>query len=607
MPPRLFRWFAALLLAVPCLAVHAAERPNILILLADDLGYNDLRANSGLDMPTTHLDRLANEGVRFTRFYADSTCQPARVALLSGRYPQRAGFRPVGRGIPPEWTTLPEALQALGYATHHVGKWHMGYDTPQAWPTAQGFDTSLGFLHQWFLKGPVSAGHFPLTGPTYENPWLMDTAGHSQQYQGHLTDILAAHTVQLIRDADRSKPWFIYHAFLAPHTPLQPAERYRSRYPDTKAGQYRALVNQMDDAVGSILDALQQSGQADNTIVIFASDNGGTNRTMDNNNFAGEKGEYEEGGVRTFLLWRWPGHMRPQVTDSAVSILDIYPTLLSLLGQTPTQAVDGLPVFGRDGQVQSHHRPLFWESYSGEANAYSVLDADGRWRYVHDAARKLYDVQDAANSGRNQWWRVWDWYPLQQQYLQWRDETRRMEVQFKADDAAGHGRVTGDRLQRTPGVGGFTFAIGLHPDTKAPGWQTVAEQPGVFTLEYNARAGLRGEINGLPIEAKTLPPTACLAVTVTGFWYVPSILWGGEPDSSAHLFVNGEELSVRKGKFRYVAENIFNEPTFIGQRADGSQRFAGALGKPQFFNTQAVSSSDVRVLDVGEVGKGVCP
>lgn len=594
------------LLLLCCCAVFpaaATDRPNILILLADDLGYDDLGVH-GADMPTAHMDRLANESLRFDRFYGDATCQPARVALLSGRYPSRAGFRPVGRGIPPEWTTLPEALQQLGYRTHHVGKWHIGYDTVQAWPQAQGFDTVLGFLHQWFLGGPMAAGDYRLSGPTYENPWLIDTAGDSRQYPGHLTEILADHTVRLIQDADRQQPWFIYHAFLDPHTPAQPPEPYRSRYPQTPAGQYRAQVHHLDDAVGRILQALEESGQADNTIVLLASDNGGDSRSdaRPGQRLAGAKGSFDEGGVRTFLFWRWPGHVQPGAESVPASLLDVYPSLLQQLGVAPDTVLDGQPLLS--GQVATE-RPLFWEGVVFEGvSRYGVLSADGRWRLVSDwPFPRLLDLQaDPAGSRQRFSPRLTEGLALRNRYVDWRDTVRRSEVVFEPDGDAGHGHVTGDRFQRTPGIGGFSVALGVRPQW-GEGWQTLLEQPPVLVLQYHPEQGLKGQVNGLPLSlpGPLEPENGCLRIVLSGYWFAPSLLWGGEPDSRLRLFVNGRERLQSRGSFRYVPESAYAEPTWIGRDATGSQRFIGRLGMPVFLN-DTVTAEDAKRL-----GQAACP
>lgn len=594
------------LLLLCCCAVFpaaAADQPNILILLADDLGYDDLGVH-GADMPTAHMDRLANESLRFDRFYGDATCQPARVALLSGRYPSRAGFRPVGRGIPPEWITLPEALQQLGYRTHHVGKWHIGYDTVQAWPQAQGFDTVLGFLHQWFLGGPMAAGDYRLSGTTYENPWLIDTAGESRQYAGHLTEILADRTVRLIQDADRQQPWFIYHAFLDPHTPAQPPEPYRSRYPQTPAGQYRAQVHHLDDAVGRILQALEGSGQADNTIVLLASDNGGDHRSdaRSGHRLAGAKGSFEEGGVRTFLFWRWPGRVQPGVELAPASLLDVYPSVMQQLGVEPDAGLDGHPLLG---QQAPSPRPLFWEGMVVDGvNRHGVLSAGGRWRLASDwPLPRLFDLQaDVTGAQRRFHALLKEGRVLRRLYTDWRKSVWRSEVAFEPDGDAGHGRVTGDRFQRTPGMGSFTLALGLSPG-EVEGWQPLLEQLPVLTLQYHREKGLRGQINGLPLNLPGPLETeaGCLRIVLSAYWFAPSILWGGEPDSRLRLFVNGRERLQSRGLFRYVPESAYAEPTWIGRDATGSQRFIGRLGRPMFLN-DTVTAEDAKRL-----GQAACP
>lgn len=591
---------AALLLLLWCALPAQAERPNILLLLADDMGYNDLARHSGNGMPTPRLDRLAAEGLHFTRFYADATCAPARVALLSGRYPQRAGFRPVGRGMPPEWTTLPKALQALGYRTHHVGKWHAGHDNRAAWPRAQGFDTSFGFLNQWLMQAPVVVGEFALGAPTYEDPWLMDSQEQSRQYPGHLEDLLAARTVELIGSAEPDQPWFIYHAFFAPHTPIQPHARYRSRHPDTADGRYRALVEQLDETTGRILDALAASGQADNTVVIFASDNGSP-RASSNAPFPGVKGDFLEGGVRTFMLMRWPGRLRAQTRTDISSIMDIYPTLLTLLGEPLPAALDGVPLLDMRGAAQTAVRTLFWES---GISRYALLDASQDGRFMAGLWPQLYAADGIA---REPFWRMLRAWPrFAARYRQWRSDVRRPDTQFEAEGSDGHGRLHGDRFQRTPGVGSFSLGVGIRPDPAANGWQVVAEQPGVLRLAYHPQRGLQAEVNGLALAAPVPAGAGCLALVLSGQWFLPSVLWGGEPDSELRLFVNGREEAISRGAIRYVEEAVLAEPTYIGRQADGSARFRGRLGMPVVINDVLLAGIGPGGSDLKEFSARLC-
>ncbi len=150
------------------------KKPNIILILLDDLGFNDLGANGNGAIKTPYLDQLASEGVRFTRHYTDSTCTATRIGAITGTPPARHGFRPDNLGISPELITLPEVLRDAGYSTHHIGKWHMGFASRLAWPNAQGFDTFFGFLNQFLMRNPIQNGTWAFNRPTYHNPWLQE-------------------------------------------------------------------------------------------------------------------------------------------------------------------------------------------------------------------------------------------------------------------------------------------------------------------------------------------------------------------------------------------------------------------------------------------------
>ena len=218
-----------------------AEKPNILVILADYLGINDLGAYGNSDVRTPNIDRLAEAGFRFTRFYtAGDVCPPTRASLLTGIYPQRLGFT-VGspRGLSEEVVTLPELLRDASYSTHHIGKWHLGYTLEQVLPLAQGYDTYFGFLHTRFLQPRLPDGLRP---PTYRNPLLISGGGDPTQYTGHLTDLLTDRVVNQLHESQGTQPWFMNLWYFAPHSPIQPPARWIERYPKTRQGKYyRAL------------------------------------------------------------------------------------------------------------------------------------------------------------------------------------------------------------------------------------------------------------------------------------------------------------------------------------------------------------------------------
>ncbi|GAG79028.1 unnamed protein product, partial [marine sediment metagenome] len=276
-----------------------------------------------------NLDQLAKEGVRFTRHYASSVCSPARAALLTGQDPARNGYVPNGRGLSPQLITLPEALKGAGYSTWHIGKWHIGDLQRQAWPDHQGFDHWFGFLNQWRLAGKQVNGEIELAKPRYLDPWLESDSEPAAFYPGHLENILTDKTITTIDELQAlDSPWFINLWFYAPHTPIQPAIEFAEKYADTDAGRYKALVHQLDHNIGRVLNHLDNTGERENTIVVVVSDNGGTNRQIDNNfPYQGKKASYFEGGLRTPLIIQWPdSDTSGTVYSDIVSVQDIYPT-----------------------------------------------------------------------------------------------------------------------------------------------------------------------------------------------------------------------------------------------------------------------------------------
>ena len=371
---------------------HPGLRPNIVMIVADDLGYNDISSINSQGINTPAIDQLAKEGVLFTRHYADSVCAPSRVGLLTGREPERSGFRPGGPGIPDEFITLPESLADAGYKTRLVGKWHAGTAHRRSWPDRHGFQSWFGFLDQWRIQVPVEQ-FGKQAKPNYRNPWLQRDGALPEKHKGHLTDILTRESVSFIHEnSASSQPWFLYHAFLAPHAPIQPAPRFARKFDDSPEGRYRALVTQLDDSVGQIMDSLRETGSLDNTLVVLLSDNGGTNTQLDNNYpFKGSKNQVYEGSFRTPLLIHWPAQLTPDVVDQLVHNIDLYPTILAALSLPNEQQLDGISFWeasrgiegkGRSsGNIGAGATVRFWEKYFHNLGTmgFSVLSADGQW------------------------------------------------------------------------------------------------------------------------------------------------------------------------------------------------------------------------------------
>jgi arylsulfatase A-like enzyme len=352
---------------------EAPQRPNVIVILADDLGYGDLTVQGNTHVSTPNIDSIAAHGVRFTNGYvAAPVCSPSRAGLLSGRYPQRFGheFNPGGRpratnpiferlGLPTDQVLLPQLMKDAGYATGMVGKWHLGY-APQFLPQARGFDEFFGFLtgaHAYLGAEDASddgelpaAGEAPRAAPRNRIRALLTAAGANPIYRGtepvveneYLTDAFGREAVDFI-DRHQEKPFFLYVAFNAVHAPLQAAQRYLDRVSglDDPRETYAAMTVALDDAVGRILTKLDDTKLTGRTVVVFLSDNGGVFRPnqrnyADNGPLHAGKLFVHEGGTRIPFMIQWPGHIEPgTVYRRPVSSMDILPTALAIARGTP--------------------------------------------------------------------------------------------------------------------------------------------------------------------------------------------------------------------------------------------------------------------------------
>lgn len=416
--------FAASLVLPLTAGAAAPQPPNIVVILADDLGAMDLGCyNPRTFYETPNLDRLARQGVRFTNGYAACpVCSPTRFGLMTGRYPTRAGatdwfgakrsitYLPAQmvHYMPEDEVTLADGLRGAGYQTLFVGKWHLG-DEEKYWPERRGFDVNVG----GWSKGSPSSYFSP-----YKNPRLKD--GPDGEY---LTGRLANETVALLRKVDKKRPFLLYHSFYQVHTPLQaPAElveKYRQKakrlgiddgddfgeeeqvWSGNKPRKvrirqshavYAAMVECMDSAAGRILDELDALGLAENTIVIFISDNGGLSTSegapTSNLPFRGGKGWMYEGGIREPLLVRWPGVVKAGTTcDTPVMSIDVLPTAFAAAGAAlpKGRTIDGcnlVPLLAR-GEAPGRDA-LFWHypHYGNQGGFPSAAVRMGDWKLI---------------------------------------------------------------------------------------------------------------------------------------------------------------------------------------------------------------------------------
>jgi arylsulfatase B len=422
------------LLMVALRADGAPQRPNILFIIADDLGYGEAGCYGGKDIPTPAIDSLARGGVRFTSGYVTAPfCAASRAALMTGRYQTRFGFEynPIGAknaapniGLPADQKTIAERLRDVGYATALVGKWHLGGTAPFH-PMRRGFDEFFGFLHEghfyvpqpwngvttWLRRKALPDGtqgrwtspdghvvwstHLNSDEPAYDadNPVLRGSQPVDEK--ANLTDAFTREAISFI-DRHKSQPWFLYLAYNAVHSPMQGEDTYMEKFahiPDIHRRIFAAMTAHLDDGIGRVLARLREDGLEENTLIVFLSDNGGPTKELTSSNapLRGGKGELFEGGIRIPFIISWKGKVPAGKTiDMPIVSMDANVTALEVGNATPKQEqLDGvniLPLLTGESTAAPHEN-LFWRV--GHLNALR----HGDWKLLRTGpAWQLYDL-----------------------------------------------------------------------------------------------------------------------------------------------------------------------------------------------------------------------
>lgn len=452
------------------------ERPNIVLILADDLGYGGIGCQGDQEIPTPHIDALAATGVRMTNGYVTCpVCAPTRAGLMTGRYQQRFGFETnpgpeayadPNFGLPRSEKTLAERLKELGYATGMFGKWHIGYK-PGLTPPDRGFDEFFGFL------GGAN-DYFPPTGRRAgRQPILRGT--NTVEEKEYLTDAFGREAVSFI-ERHKDHPFFCYLPFNAVHSPLQADSKYLKRFEhiaDQKRRTHCAMVSAMDDNIGRVMDALRKHGLEERTLVFFISDNGGPTpqTTSSNAPLRGYKGQVLEGGIRVPFIVRWKGRLpEGKVYDRPVISLDVVPTVLAAAGKPvgPADKLDGVDLVPYLAGAKSGmpHEALFWRFHDQRAirqGDWKLVrtNQDPRWRLYHlerdiAEARDLADREPAKLKELEKMWNAWNAELKDPLWRRQDGRTQRraggggagLDAQFGQLDKNGDGKLSADEFGR---------------------------------------------------------------------------------------------------------------------------------------------------------------
>ena len=404
-------------LAVVCNAADATK-PNIVHIVADDLGWKDVGFNGCTDIKTPNLDKLAAGGAKFSQFYVQPMCTPTRAALMTGRYPFRYGLQTAvipsvsAYGLDTSEFLMPQCLKDAGYETAIIGKWHLGHADRKYWPRQRGFDYQYGAM-----IGELD--YF-----THEEHGVIDWYRDNEQVkeEGYTTILLGNDAVKLIEKHDVATPLYLYLTFNAPHTPYQAPKEYVDRYAtieDPTRRTYAGMVSCLDEQIGRVVEALDQKGMRHNTLILFHSDNGGTRSAMfagvmadmskvkipcDNGPYREGKGTLFEGATRVCAIANWPGHIKPQQTvDGLIHAVDIYPTLAALAGASTVKSkpLDGVNVWDTiaDGKPSPRNEII----YNVEPFRAAVRQGDWKliWRTMLPSSVDLYNLVDDPSEKNN--------------------------------------------------------------------------------------------------------------------------------------------------------------------------------------------------------------
>lgn len=397
-----------LVLFLPTLA-SAAAQPNVLLIITDDQGYGDLSIHGNPHVQTPHIDRLGTSGVRFDRFYVNSFCAPTRAALLTGRWPLRTGCHGVTHNreaMRPAEVTLAEALRSGGYRTACIGKWHNGEQYPFT-PAGQGFDEVLGFNNgHWnnYFDATLLRGSLP------------------EATRGYITDVLTDEAMRFItanqKANDKPRPFFCYLSYNAPHSPYQVPDKFfdkfKARGLDDNVAAFYGMCENIDDNVGRLLGHLESIGLAQDTIVLFLTDNGGTAGVkLYNAGMRGGKTSVHEGGSRVPLFIRWPAAgWAPHVVPHITSHIDVFPTLLDLCGVTRPEGppIDGLslrPLLEKENAAWKQ-RTLFTHNPINETNKFPGAVRTQRHRLVKEIKGAAGGSKAKADDASAKPWQLYD-------------------------------------------------------------------------------------------------------------------------------------------------------------------------------------------------------
>lgn len=409
---RLTMLIAALALLVP--ALQAAEKPNILYIVADDLGWKDVGFHGCTDIKTPNLDKLASGGARLEQFYVQPFCTPSRAALMTGRYPLRYGLQTIvvpskgTYGLATDEYLLPQALKDAGYSTVMIGKWHLGHADQKYWPRQRGFD-----YHYGAVLGEID--YF-----THSAHDVLDWQRNNQPVheEGYVTQLLGKDAVKMIGEHDTKKPLFMYLAFTAAHTPYQAPAEYLERYKSIADETRRAYAGQitcMDDEIGEVLAALDKRKMRENTLIVFHSDNGGTRdarftgegnvKTVpcDNGLLRGGKSQTYEGGTRVPAFVNWPGHIQPGEVKEVMHVVDILPTLAKLAGGSTAKSkpLDGHDVWGAIAEGKPSGRDEVVYNVDPFGGAVRKGDWKLVWKSTLPSSLELFNLADDPNEKTN--------------------------------------------------------------------------------------------------------------------------------------------------------------------------------------------------------------